>query len=106
MTLAESEEARRRLLAMKAADRTERRLFDNLTAIRAIEAQAKTTTARRKAERTRQARRSAEEAAPLLPHPDARAFPPAGMAIPEPLTTADAAPQSSSIEPFADVEML
>jgi putative transposase len=106
MTLAESEEARRRLLALKAADRTERRLFDNLTAIRAIEAQAKTTTARRKAERTRQARRGAQETAALLPRPDAGAVPPAGIATPEPPGKAHAAPCSSSIEPFTDVEVL
>jgi len=106
MTLAESEAARRRLLALKAADRTERRLFDDLTAIRAIEAQAKTTTARRKAERTRQARRGAQETAALLPRPDAGVIPPAGIAMPEPPRQAGAAPCPSGIEPFADVEVL
>ena len=38
MTLAESEAARQRLQALKAADRTESRLFENLSDIRAIEA--------------------------------------------------------------------
>jgi hypothetical protein len=106
MTLAESEEARRQLLALKAADRTERRLFDNLTAIRAIEAQAKTTTARRKAERTRQARRGAQEAAALLPPPSAPSGTAADNAVAEQPETANAVPCAAVIEPFSDVEML
>lgn len=106
MTLAESEEARRRLLALKAADRTERRLFDNLAAIRAIEAQAKTTTARRKAERTRQARQGAQEAAPLLPRPNASSSAAADVAIAELPGIADAATGAAVIEPFTDVEVL
>lgn len=114
MTLAESEEARRRLLASKAADRTERRLFDNLAAIRAIEAQAKTTTARRKAERTRQARRGAEEVAALLPQPNGPSRAVAdivvaarpGTAIAARPGTALAAPCAAVIEPFTDVEVL
>jgi putative transposase len=106
MTLAESEEARRRLLALKAADRTERRLFDNLAAIRAIEAQAKTTTARRKAERTRQARRGALEAAPLLPRPNVSCSPAARVTTPERPEAAEPVPCAASIEPFAGVEVL
>lgn len=58
MTLAQSTEARRRLQALTAQDRTERRLFDNLAEIRAIEASARSATARRKAERARQAGRA------------------------------------------------
>jgi len=104
MTLAESEEARRRLLALKAADRTERRLFENIAAIRAIEAQAKTTTARRKAERTRQARRGAEEAAVRLPQPDA--VPNSDGVRPEPSGTTDATSPAVVIEPFTDVAVL
>jgi putative transposase len=61
MTLAESIEARAALRTAKARDRTERRLFENLAEIRAIVAKARTTTTRRKAERTLQARRSAQE---------------------------------------------
>ena len=69
MTLAESEEARRMMRRLKAEDRTERRLFENLAAIRAILADARTATARRKAERSRQARRGArEDAARLAGH--------------------------------------
>ena len=66
MTLAESEEARRRMRALKAEDRTERRLFENLAQLRAILAGARTATARRKAERSRQARRGAREDAARL----------------------------------------
>lgn len=59
MTLAESEEARRRMRSLKAADRTEKRLVENVLRVRAIEGQARTTTARVRAERSRQARRGA-----------------------------------------------
>lgn len=106
MTLAESEEARRRLRALKAADRTERRLFENIAAIRAIEAAAKTTTARRKAERTRQARRGAEEAATRLPHPDASGVPTVDGITSRSSRTTEAASPAVVIEPFTDVAVL
>ncbi len=61
MTLAESEEARRRMRASRAQDRTERRLFENVAEIRAIEEQARSATSRRKAERTRLANQAARE---------------------------------------------
>jgi putative transposase len=61
MTLAQSQEARRRMRASRAQDRTERRLFENLAEIRAIEEQARSATSRRKAERTRQAGKAARE---------------------------------------------
>ena len=61
MTLAESEAARRRMRASRAQDRTERRLFENLAEIRAIEEQARATTSRRKVERTRLANKAARE---------------------------------------------
>lgn len=53
MTLAESDAARRRLRALKAADRTEARLFENVLAVRAVEERGRTATARMKAERSR-----------------------------------------------------
>ena len=106
MTLAESEEARRRLLALKAADRTERRLFDNLATIRAIEAQAKTMTARRKAERTRQARRGATETASRLPRASAATDLAAGTVPTASLEATEAPPPPSVIEPFTEVEVL
>jgi putative transposase len=64
MTLAESEEARRRMRASRAQDRTERRLFENLAEIRAIEDQARSATSRRRAERTRLANKAARESIP------------------------------------------
>jgi putative transposase len=66
MTLAQSAEARRALHQSAARDRTEGRLFENVARIRAIEAAAKSATARRKAERSQQAARSqgAERSAP------------------------------------------
>jgi len=106
MTLAESEEARCRLRALKAADRTERRLFKNIAAIRAIEAQAKTTTARRKAERIQQARRGAEEAAIRLLRPGAS---PLDDVQPGPSEVTDVprVPSSSSPSPMSrSCEML
>jgi hypothetical protein len=54
MTLAESEAARRQLRALKAADRTEARLFERVLQVRAIEQEGRTTTSRMKAERSRQ----------------------------------------------------
>ena len=61
MTLAQSTAARGALHASRARDRTEARLFENLSDIRAIEATAKSATTRRKAERTRQAMRSVRD---------------------------------------------
>lgn len=58
MTLAESQAARASLQTLKAADRTEARLFDNVLKVRAIEEAGRTTTSRLKAERSRQARRA------------------------------------------------
>jgi hypothetical protein len=63
MTLAESEAARLRLQALKAADRTEARLFENVLQVRALEERGRTATARMKAERSWQARRAV-----LRPH--------------------------------------
>ena len=63
MTLAESVAARAAFGRSKARDRTEQRLFDDLAEIRATVAWAKSTTSRRKAERTVQANRSARERA-------------------------------------------
>jgi putative transposase len=67
MTLAESEEARRRMQASRAQDRTERRLFENLAEIRAIEEQARSATSRRKAERTRLANKAGRKGATDAP---------------------------------------
>jgi putative transposase len=106
MTLAESEDARDRLRSLRAADRTERRLFENIAAIGAIEAQAKTTTARRKAERTRQARRGAREAAVRLPRPSPSAVSIlADGELGQP-GTIDAPSRAAVTEPFTDVEVL
>ena len=63
MTLAESQEARRRMRASRAQDRTERWVFENLAEIRAVEEQARSATSRRKAERTRLANKVAREPA-------------------------------------------
>jgi hypothetical protein len=71
-------------------------------AIRAIEAQAKTATARRKAERTREARRSAGEAADRLPRPSASTGP---AVHPAPEVTG-VPPRPLVIEPFTEVEVL
>jgi putative transposase len=74
MTLAQSQEARRRMRASRAQDRTERRLFENLVEIRAIEEQARSATSRRKAERTRQAGKATRESTHArpdeIPRPD------------------------------------
>jgi putative transposase len=64
MTLAESQKARGRMRASRAQDRTERRLFENLAEIRAIEEQARSATSRRKAERTRLAKQAARASIP------------------------------------------
>jgi hypothetical protein len=93
MTLAESVAARQRLQALKAADRTEARLFENVLQVRAIEERGRIATARMKAERSRQARRAA-----LRPkQPDSAATAPRcerqrPIIAPPP-----------NIEPFADV---
>ena len=93
MTLAESVAARQRLQALKAADRTEARLFENVLQVRAIEERGRTVTARMKAERSRQARRAA-----LRPtQPDSAAAAP----LSERQRPAIAPPPH--IEPFADV---
>lgn len=95
MTLAESEAARERLQLLKAADRTEARLFENVLQIRAIEERGRTATARMKAERSRQARRAAlrpvSDPAGPVPHGE----PPRPAVVPP-----------AHITPFADVEDL
>jgi putative transposase len=96
MTLAESEAARRRLQTLKAADRTEARLFEIVRQVRAVEERGKTATARMKAERSRQARRGA-------------AAPDAGDRVPSAPVSAPSLPQArppAVIAPFADVEDL
>jgi putative transposase len=99
MTLAESEAARRQLQALKAADRTETRLFEIVLQIRAIEERGMTATARMKAERARQARRA--KTAPSTRDHDAAEQPapdtPAALPPVVPLAV---------IEPFADVDDL
>lgn len=108
MTLAESLAARRRMRSLRAADRTERRLFDGVEEIRRVEAAAKTATGRRRAERARQGRRAAAEAGPRLtaaegagPGPADRG---AAAAVQAPL--APPAPALADAEPFDDVELL
>jgi putative transposase len=100
MTLAESIEARAAFRTAKARDRTEQRLFDNLADIRAIVAKAKTTTARRKAERTLQARRSVRERA-VAASPEIPASQPAEGAAGKLPAWA-----GTDVAPFADVERL
>jgi putative transposase len=100
MTLAESDAARRQLRALKAADRTEARLFERVLQVRAIEQQGRTTTSRMKAERSRQARRAAST--PRL-HDGGATAPPAAAA---PAPSPHAPPQPAVIEPFPDVEDL
>ena len=97
MTLAESEAARRRLQALKVADRTEARLFENVLQVRAIEERGRTATSRMRAERSRQARRSASRPAmPASASSDhsAELQPTASMIRP------------AVIEPFSDIEDL
>ncbi len=117
MTLAQSEEARRRLQALKAQDRTERRLFENLAEIRAIEAGARSATCRRKAERSRQAAKSARAAAGQATAAGGRpgtGSPAVGTgddcvaASPRARTAATTAPTWAGqvIAPFTDVEVL
>ena len=100
MTLAESEAARRQLRALKAADRTEARLFDRVLQVRAIEQEGRTTTSRMKAERSRQARRAVS--APRL-HDGGTAAPPAAALSARP---PHARLPPAVIEPFTDVEDL
>jgi putative transposase len=95
MTLAESEAARQRLQALKAADRTEARLFENVVQVRAIEEHGRSATARMKAERSRQARRAALR--PVSGH--AGSVPHGEPPLPTIVPPAD-------IAPFADVEDL
>ncbi|MCF3945783.1 transposase family protein [Acidiphilium iwatense] len=99
MTLAQSIASRRAFQTSAVRDRTERRLFDNLAQIRAIEATARSTTARRKAERTVQAARaawgtpvSAKEAKTVTTSPVAVASTPHWS--------------ESAVAPFDDVERL
>jgi putative transposase len=100
MTLAQSAAARVALHASRARDRTEPRLFENLSEIRAIEATAKSATDRRKAERTRQATRSVRD--------DARRAPVADATKPVPEAAAQSPPAwaGTVVAPFDDVERL
>lgn len=118
MTLAESEAARRRMRASRAQDRTERRLFENLAEIRAIEEQARSTTSRRKVERTRLANKAARESLPGQPDGTEpvetaggglegthRTAAPAKLGLrPVPEASADPAWAGQAIAPFGDVE--
>jgi putative transposase len=100
MTLAESEAARRQLQALKAADRTEARLFETVLQVRAIEERGRTTTARMKAERTRQARRAAADTAArnhVATQKSVSDVPSSSLRAPPPLAV---------ITPFTDVEDL
>jgi len=100
MTLAESETARRQLQALKAADRTEARLFERVLQVRAIEQDGRTATSRMKAERSRQARRAVS---PPRIHADGTPAPPAAaMSAHSP----HAPLPPVVIEPFTDVEDL
>jgi putative transposase len=98
MTLAESLEARAAFRELKVRDRTEQRLFNNLDAIRSIVAKAKSTTSRRKAERTVEARRAVAEK-------DASASP---SALVSTVAASKKPPPwaGTEIKPFADVERL
>ncbi|WP_165943618.1 Mu transposase C-terminal domain-containing protein [Roseicella aquatilis] len=91
MTLAESEAARARLRSLRAADRTEPRLFESVAEIRRIEAKAATATARRRAERAREGRQAATEARTRCGD---EAPPPAAPAFPV-----------GEVEPFSEVEV-
>ena len=97
MTLAQSAIARAALRTSRARDRTETRLFENLSDIRAIETAAKSATARRKAERTVKAKRGARIE-------ELRA--PAGETGPAPEVSAPPPPSwaGTVITPFDDVE--
>ena len=94
------------MLASKAADRTEARLFDNLTAIRAIEAQAKPRP--HAARRSGPARRGGapKKRRHFCHARTAGAVPPAGIATPEPPGPGARGAVLVNIEPFTDVEVL
>ena len=96
MTLAESEAARRRLQSLKAADRTEARLFETVLQVRAVGERGRTATSRMKAERSRQARWAAKAR-------DAGEVKVRAGAVSLPSVTA---PPTAVIEPFTDVEDL
>lgn len=105
MTLAESEALRSSFHAAKAQDRGEARLFDNLAETRAIVEKAKSTTMRRKAERTRQAQRQAAEQFPPKASPTSGR--PTEMTGPPEKIGADGTQPpwaGGTILPFADVE--
>jgi putative transposase len=99
MTLAQSMAARGALHASRVRDRTEPRLFENLACIRTIQATAKSATAGRKAERTRQAMRSARDGPVEAPAADT-VKPADAAAHPLPAWT------GTVIAPFDDVERL
>jgi putative transposase len=98
MTLAESADARINSRLLKVRDRTEKRLFDNLAAIQTIIAKAKSTTTRRKAERTVQARRISQQTGLQPSSVEERSSPGANPNQP--------AWASTEIIPFIDVETL
>jgi putative transposase len=100
MTLAESVAARRKLQALKAEDRTETRLFEAVSQVRAVEERGRTATSRMKAERSRQARRAAAAQAPGDDVTVTQTV--AGLSLPSPR----APMRPAFIEPFADVEDL
>ncbi len=99
MTLAESEAARRQLQALKAADRTEARLFETVLRVRAVEERGRSATSRMKAERSKQARRAGSVSAATDQASEGSSLDAPGPTVP-PWTPAAAA------QPFADVEEL
>jgi putative transposase len=99
MTLAESEAARQQLKGLKAADRTETRLFEIVLQVRAIEERGRTATTRMKAERSRQARRAVSQSAQSVDF-----VPSSNTGDPIPSTVSTIV--SAQVEPFADVEDL
>jgi putative transposase len=100
MTLAESVAARRKRQALKAEDRTETRLFEAVSQVRAVEERGRTATSRMKAERSRQARRAVAAKVSGDAVSVTRAV--AGLSLPTPRTPMPPA----FIEPFVDVEDL
>ena len=102
MTLAQSGAARQAFRASAARDRTERRLFENLAEIQTIEATAKSATSRRKAERTRQARRDVRDE----PHPGSTLSTMESAGGPARATPKRPAWADTAVAPFADVERL
>jgi len=100
MTLAESQAARRRLRTLKTNDRTEARLIESVLQVRAVEERGRTATSRMRAERSRQARRTATAPATR------------DHATGKPPSVDSSSPRPGSrlppavIEPFADVEDL